>query len=159
VVEGRKQPAGGVGGSGSGGGVLRDGETVLEVPLQELRARIAAKGPTTLVEGEEIILERLREGRKALASEDFETASRRFEDALSTSTELHDHKILVRAYIMWLCHVARAGMGFDATSSDTSSSDAASSDASHANRAMDALEFRLGAFDTHVFHPSVGFNI
>jgi hypothetical protein len=142
VVEGRKQPAGGgVGGSGSGGGVLCDGETVLEVPLRELRARIAAKGPTSLVEGEEIILERLSEGRKALACEDFETASKRFEDALSTSTELHDHKSLVRAHIMWLCHTARAGMGIDATSSDTSS-DACLSDA-YASRAMDVLEFRL----------------
>ena len=42
---------------------------------------------------------------------------------------------------MWLCHTARAGMGIDATSSDTSS-DACLSDA-YASRAMDVLEFRL----------------
>jgi hypothetical protein len=84
----------------------KSAESDAEMPLESLRERIACSGPLEMIEGEQAVMAKLREGSIAASSgegADYVKALECFEAALLASTEVHDNKSLIRVHIMVLC--------------------------------------------------------
>jgi hypothetical protein len=73
-----------------------------EMPLESLREQIAMR-PIQMIDGELAVMNQLRAGSAAASKANYPGALSCFEAALTSSSEVHDNKSLIRVHIMQLC--------------------------------------------------------